>query len=138
MKYACGHPFQKDYIRFGSTLFNGASNIAQKGGLAVFSKEGLQAIQAPIQQTMENAALLSKAFEKEGYRVHGGKHAPYLWIHAPGISSWDLFQEFLEEKHLIVTPGKGYGESGEYFFRVSAFGYPETIRALTDKMMGKV
>lgn len=138
IKYACGHCFQKDYIRFASTLFNGASNIAQKGGFAVFSEEGLRAIQDPIRKTMENAGFLKSAFEKEGYKVYGGVHAPYLWIHTPGKLSWNLFQEFLEMRHLIVTPGRGYGEGGEYFFRVSAFGYPDKIKVLANKMVGKV
>jgi len=127
LKYQCGHSIRDDYIRFGCTVFNGASNIAQKGGLAVFSDEGWKAISELISYTMDNAKILKRAFEKEGYRVYGGENAPYLWIETPGQNSWDVFQGFMEKRHLIITPGAGYGPSGEHFIRVSAFGFKEAI-----------
>jgi|JI10StandDraft_1071094.scaffolds.fasta_scaffold05092_10 LL-diaminopimelate aminotransferase len=120
LTFACGHSIWSDYYRFASTIFNGASNIAQKGGIAVFSDEGWKGTLDNIALTMGNAKRLKERFEKE-FKVYGGDNAPYLWVHTPGKLSWDLFQEFLEERHMIVTPGLGYGPSGEHFFRVSAF-----------------
>lgn len=120
LKFDSGHLIWNDYNRFASTIFNGASNIAQRGGIAVFSKEGWKGTMENIALTMNNAQRLRKEFEKE-FTVYGGKSAPYLWIHTPHKRSWDLFQEFLEERRIIVTPGLGYGPAGEYFFRVSAF-----------------
>lgn len=134
LTFSCGGSIWKDFSRFNQLLFNGASNIAQKGGLAVLSDEGYGATQRSIALTMENAALLKAAFERAGYTVYGGKHAPYLWIHTPDIPSWELFQIFLEEKELIVTPGSGYGLSGEHFIRVSAFGKPSTIRSILERI----
>lgn len=120
LKFECGHPIWNDYYRFASTIFNGASNIAQKGGVAVFSEEGWQGILENIAFTMQNTKRLKEQFEKE-FKVYGGENAPYLWVHIPEKLSWDLFQEFLEERHMIVTPGLGYGAAGEHFFRVSGF-----------------
>ncbi|QVL56782.1 MAG: LL-diaminopimelate aminotransferase [Simkaniaceae bacterium] len=127
LTFDCGHPIWEDYYRFASTIFNGASNIAQKGGVAVFSEEGWKGIQENIAYTMENAKWLKKRFLADGYQVYGGENAPYIWVHTPQRYSWDVFQEFLEKKHLIVTPGKGYGPTGEHFFRVSAFARREAI-----------
>lgn len=127
LKFQCGHPIKEDYHRFGCTVFNGASNIAQKGGVAVFTDEGWSAIQESIQYTMTNAKILKEKFEGEGYRVHGGENAPYLWIETPGRQSWEVFQEFMEKRHLIITPGAGYGPSGEHCIRVSAFGLRKSI-----------
>lgn len=121
LKFECGHAVWNDYYRFASTIFNGASNIAQKGGLAVFTEEGWAGILENIAVTMRNTKRLKEQFEKEGYQVYGGVNAPYLWVHTPGKLSWDIFQEFLEKRHTIVTPGVGYGPSGEHFFRVSGF-----------------
>ncbi|MCB1116381.1 MAG: LL-diaminopimelate aminotransferase, partial [Chlamydiia bacterium] len=97
LTFDCGHPLWDDYYRFSSTVFNGASNIAQRGGLAVFSKEGWEGIQKNISSTMQNARTLKKTFEKE-FTVYGGEHAPYLWVHTPNRLSWDVFQEFLEKR----------------------------------------
>ncbi|KAL2326014.1 hypothetical protein Fmac_025072 [Flemingia macrophylla] len=53
--------------------------------------------------------------------------APYVWVHFPGRSSWDVFSEILEKTHVITTPGSGFGPGGEGFVRVSAFGHRENI-----------
>ncbi len=121
LTFDCGHPIWEDYFRFASTIFNGASNIAQKGGVGVFSEGGWKGTQENIAFTMENAKRLKEQFKGEGYQVYGGENAPYIWVHTPGRLSWDVFQEFMEKRHTIITPGKGYGPSGEHFFRVSAF-----------------
>ena len=74
-----------------------------------------------------NARKLKSAFEELGYEVYGGENAPYLWVHTPERDSWEVFQEFLEEKNLIVTPGGGFGPSGKHFIRLSAFAHEEQI-----------
>ena len=40
--FSDGHPVAKDFNRIVCTCFNGASNIAQAGGLACLSPEGLK------------------------------------------------------------------------------------------------
>jgi len=75
----------------------------------------------------DTSLILKKKFEGEGYCVHGGENAPYLWIETPGRRSWEVFQEFMEKRHLIITPGAGYGPSGEHCIRVSAFGFRKSI-----------
>jgi LL-diaminopimelate aminotransferase len=42
LKYADGHPVHTDFNRVMTTCFNGASNVAQAGGLACVSPEGLK------------------------------------------------------------------------------------------------
>lgn len=40
LTYSNGFPVYKDFVRIITTCFNGASNIAQAGGLACLSREG--------------------------------------------------------------------------------------------------
>ena len=40
LKYSNGFPVMNDYDRIVCTCFNGASSVAQAGGLACLSKEG--------------------------------------------------------------------------------------------------
>jgi len=40
VKFADGHPVNKDWTRVMTTLFNGASRISQAGGLACLKDEG--------------------------------------------------------------------------------------------------
>ncbi|HEY4513798.1 MAG TPA: LL-diaminopimelate aminotransferase, partial [Candidatus Paceibacterota bacterium] len=57
-----------------------------------------------------------------------GVNAPYIWLKCPkGVSSWELFDEFLTKAHIITTPGVAFGNNGEGYMRLSAFGHRESI-----------
>ncbi|KAF8414233.1 hypothetical protein HHK36_002233 [Tetracentron sinense] len=123
LHFSDGFPVAKDFNRIVCTCFNGASNIAQAGGLACLSPEGLKAMHKVIGFYKENTEIIVDTFNSLGFSVYGGKNAPYVWVHFPGRSSWDVFSEILEKTHLVTTPGSGFGPGGEGFIRVSAFGH---------------
>lgn len=120
----------RDWHRVMTTLFNGASHISQRGGLAVLDPQGLQETREQILHYLENGAILRRALEKKGFEVFGGLHAPYLWVRMKGQKSWDAFQFFLEKLHIVTTPGAGFGPSGEGFLRMTSFGQrPQVLEA---------
>ncbi|KAJ6671071.1 AMINOTRANSFERASE [Salix viminalis] len=125
--YSDGFPVAKDFNRVICTSFNGASNICQAGGLACLSPEGLKAMSEVIGFYKENTNIIMDTFNSLGFSVYGGKNAPYVWVHFPGQSSWDVFSEILEKTHVVTTPGSGFGPAGEGFVRVSAFGHRENV-----------
>lgn len=111
-----------------TTMFNGASNVAQEGGLAVLSQEGLKECKKLVGYYMENAKIIKKGLSKLGLKVFGGENAPYIWLKVPaGMSSWDFFDKLLKETHVVGTPGSGFGKEGEGYLRLSAFGHRENI-----------
>lgn len=111
-----------------TTMFNGASNIAQEGGLAALTEDGLQENQRIIDYYMENAKIIHSTLSEMGFKVYGGINAPYLWVKTPNnMMSWEFFDKMLSEAHVVITPGSGFGPSGEGYFRVSAFGHRENI-----------
>ena len=110
------------------TMFNGASNIAQEGGLAALSKEGLRQTAEQIKFYMENARIIKEGLESVGLKVFGGQNAPYLWVKCPGkLTSWEFFDRLLAQAHVVSVPGTGFGEMGEGYIRLSAFGHRENI-----------
>ncbi|KAL9672674.1 hypothetical protein QQ045_028926 [Rhodiola kirilowii] len=125
--FSDGFPVAKDFNRIVCTCFNGASNVSQAGGLACLSPEGLKAMGDAIGFYKENTSIIVDTFNSLGFKVYGGKNAPYVWVHFPGRSSWDVFAEILEKTHVVTTPGSGFGPGGEGFVRVSAFGHRENI-----------
>ncbi|KGN63120.1 probable LL-diaminopimelate aminotransferase, chloroplastic [Cucumis sativus] len=127
LSYSNGFPIIKDYDRIVCTCFNGASNIVQAGGLACLSTEGFQAVSKVLNHYKENAKILREAFRGLGMEVYGGQNAPYLWVHFPGSSSWEVFAEILEKTHILTIPGRGFGPGGESYIRVSSFGHRQTI-----------
>ena len=127
LKYEDGSSVKTDWQRLVTTIFNGASNIAQQGGCAIAEEKGLGEISILTQFYLENARLLAGTLTDSGHEVFGGIHAPYLWVRFKGKKSWDIFDYFLEHYHIITTPGSGFGPSGEEFIRLSAFGHRENI-----------
>jgi LL-diaminopimelate aminotransferase len=116
------------WFRRQTTMFNGASNIAQRGALAVLSPEGQKECQGLVGYYMNNARVIREGLESVGLRCFGGVNAPYVWMKTPnGLSSWECFDKMLEEAHVVGTPGSGFGPSGEGYFRLSAFGHAEDI-----------
>jgi len=44
----------------------------------------------------------------------------YIWAKVPkGYSSADFCEKLIEEKGIVVTPGSGFGDEGEGYFRIS-------------------
>jgi LL-diaminopimelate aminotransferase len=104
------------------TMFNGASNIAQEGALAVLSPLGQEENKKLIAYYMDNAKLIKKSLTEIGLQVFGGENAPYIWIKTPyNLNSWEFFDKLLKEAHVVSTPGSGFGKEGEGYVRLSAF-----------------
>ncbi|CAD5196088.1 unnamed protein product [Musa acuminata subsp. malaccensis] len=82
--FSDGFPVAKDFNRIVCTCFNGASNIAQAGGLACLSPEGLKAMVETIKFYKENTKIIVDTFKSLGFDVYGGRNAPYVWVHFPG------------------------------------------------------
>lgn len=119
------HPL---WARRHSTKFNGASYPIQRGAEAIFSEEGKAEVAGLIDHYMGNAALLREACQEAGLPVYGGVNAPYVWAGCPaGIDSWGMFDKMLEQAHVVITPGAGFGAAGEGYFRISAFNSRENV-----------
>lgn len=111
-----------------TTMFNGASNIVQEGGLAVLSAKGQKECKKIVNYYMNNAKVIKKGLKELGLEAFGGENAPYIWLKASDkMSSWEFFEKLLKEAHVVTTPGVGFGLRGEGYIRISAFGHKENI-----------
>lgn len=110
------------------TKFNGVSYPIQKGAAAIYSPEGQKEVKELVAYYLENAKIIREGLKEAGFKVFGGVNAPYIWIQTPkGATSWEFFDQLLNEVHIVGTPGSGFGPSGEGYFRLSAFGMRENI-----------
>ena len=122
----------KLWLRRQTTKFNGVPYIIQKGAAAVFTEEGQAQIKENIAYYMENARIIADAMKAKGIEYYGGDNSPYIWLKCPNnMKSWDFFDYLLNEIAVVGTPGAGFGNNGEGFFRLTAFGDREaTIEAM--------
>ncbi len=118
-----------------STKFNGASYISQVGAAAYYTPQGKAEVRKIIDLYMANASYMVKSLKEMGYEVYGGVNAPYVWLKTKdGMTSWELFDKFLNEAHVVGTPGSGFGASGEGYFRLSAFNNLSRVKEAMERI----
>lgn len=124
----------KLWLRRQTTKFNGVSYIIQKGAAAVFSEEGQKQVKENIAYYAENAKIIANAMEECGITYYGGKNSPYIWLQCPNnMKSWDFFDKLLTEIEVVGTPGSGFGNNGEGFFRLTAFNTHENTKEAMER-----
>jgi len=115
-------PLHPLWNRRFSTKFNGVSYVTQRAAEALYSPAGKAEVTALVSHYMDNAAILREAVSGSGLTVFGGVNAPYIWVRGPqGKTSWEIFDHVLNEANIVITPGSGFGNAGEGYFRISAF-----------------
>lgn len=139
LKFADGTSVNKDWNRVMTTLFNGASNVAQAGGLACLEPEGIEAMKNVIDYYLVNVkkieeTLRGENFKKAGVTLYSTGNSPYVWAKFPGKKSWEVFDLLLDKCHVVTTPGSGFGPSGESFIRFSSFGHQEDVNEACERL----
>jgi len=135
IRFSSGESVNADWGRIASTIFNGASNIAQAGGLAALDEAGLAEIRKLTDFYLGNAKLIRSALGKLGVACVGGDNSPYVWARFPGEDSWDVFSKILEKCQVITTPGAGFGPAGREFIRFSAFAHRPDVEEACQRLL---
>src|SRR3989344_9651736 len=134
LKYDDGSLVINDFNKIVTTLFNGASNIVQYGGIAALDQEGLKEMKKTVDYYKGNAKIIVELLNEFGIKYYGGINSPYIWVRLNNKNSWEIFDELLENANLIVTPGSGFGPSGEGFIRISAFVHRENVEEAAKRL----
>ena len=129
---------RKLWNRRTCTKFNGVSYIVQKAAEATYTPEGRKEIMENIAYYMENAKIIKQGLEEAGFTVYGGVNSPYVWLKVPeNKTSWEFFDDLLENVNVVGTPGSGFGPNGEGYFRLTAFGTRENTVEAINRIKGK-
>ena len=130
----------KMWLRRQTTKFNGVPYIVQRAAEAVFTEEGQKEIKENLNYYKENAKIISETLKKCNIWQVGGKYSPYIWLKCPNnMKSWEFFDYLLENAQVVGTPGSGFGNNGEGYFRLTSFGSKEnTVEAMArfEKLFG--
>lgn len=94
---------------------NGIAYPMQKAAMAALD------CKADVHHYLEHAKELKSILAKKGFTCYGGVDSPYIWWKIPTDDSWGYFDFLLKKFHLITIPGRGFGEAGEGFIRLSCF-----------------
>ena len=132
-------PLHKLWTRRHTTKFNSVAYVVQRGAEACYTDAGKQQIKKLVAFYLENAKLIREGLTAAGLKTCGGVNAQYVWVKTPGkMTSWDAFDLLLSKAHVVVTPGSGFGISGEGYFRVSAFNSCENVNEALDRFAAAI
>lgn len=123
------------WSRRQATKFNGVPYVVQRAAEAALSPEGQAQCREAIAYYMENARIIGEVLKEKGIEFTGGENSPYLWLKCPnGMKSWDFFDLLLQNAQVVGTPGAGFGEAGEGYFRLTSFGSRESTLEAADRL----
>ncbi|AEH44633.1 LL-diaminopimelate aminotransferase [Thermodesulfatator indicus DSM 15286] len=98
---------------------SGAFQVVQEAAIAALT--GDQQCVADFRNIFKKRRnVLVEGLKKLGFQVEAPKATFYVWARVPeGYTSADFAAKLLKEAGIVVTPGNGFGEPGEGFFRVA-------------------
>ena len=118
--FACGNErLIAGLAKVKSNIDSGVFNAIQMAGVEALKKaKMISAANSKIYQKRRD--VLVGGLQKLGWDVSKPKASFYVW--APVLkryTSVTMAREFLEKADLVVTPGNGFGQSGEGYVRMS-------------------
>jgi len=102
-----------------SNIDSGVFTAIQEAG--AFALNNLETLVPPLRKTFkERRDYLCEELEKLGFQFKKPKATFYLWVKVPeGYTSSEFCKRLLQELAIVVTPGNGFGEAGEGYFRIA-------------------
>ena len=87
----------------------------------IFALNNYKSLNKPIRNIFqERKNQMAQALRKANFDFEEPLATFYFWVKVPhGYNSKDFTKKLLEEKGIVVTPGVGFGEYGEGYFRIS-------------------
>ncbi|MBI2858960.1 MAG: LL-diaminopimelate aminotransferase [Chloroflexi bacterium] len=106
-------------MRYKSNIDSGIFQAVQEAAIqALTGSQGVVGEHNAIYQRRRDA--LVSALRDLGLRVSPPRASLYLWVQVPeGHTSVSFTAKLLDETAIAVTPGNGYGPSGEGYIRLS-------------------
>lgn len=117
---AVGNQMAVDALyRVKSNLDSGVFQAVQQAAIAALDGPD-DAIEEHNRIYQRRRDKLVEVLQARGLRVNPPKASLYVWAGIPdGYTSMDFAARLLDETDIVVTPGIGYGPSGEGFIRMS-------------------
>ena len=105
--------------RVKTNIDSGIFNAVQRAGIAAL--DGPQDFLNDLRELYrQRRDLVVKTFNEMGWSLGAPRGSIYVWLPVPeGHDSASFATMLLEDAGVVVPPGRGYGEAGEGFIRIS-------------------
>ncbi len=140
--WAAGNPQAINALgRLKSNLDSGQFQAIQYAGIAALTgpQDSVKEISKVYQERRD---IVVNGLNSMGWKLEAPKSTIYVWAPVPkGYDSMSFAEYVFEKSGVVVTPGNGYGEHGEGFFRISLCIEQERIQEALERIkqnIGKV
>jgi LL-diaminopimelate aminotransferase len=102
-----------------TNIDSGAFQAVQYAGIEALTGDqtSIAELNARLEKRRDAAV---EAFKTLGVDIKGPKATYYIWAKVPkGFTSSAFCEKLIEETGIVVTPGSGFGDEGEGYFRIS-------------------
>lgn len=109
--------------------------IQDAGVAALTDKRSIQAISGLNRIYQERRDAFVRAAAAIGWQAYPSKGSFYAWMPIPkGFTSETFADYLLEEAHVAVAPGKGFGEAGDGYVRIGLLVEPDRLREAVQRI----
>ncbi len=117
-----------------TNIDSGVFQAVQVAGIEALS--GDQGPAEEIRRTFERRRnILVEGLNSIGLAVQKPRATFYIWARVPqGYTSEEFCGKMIDEYGIVVTPGNGFGDEGEGYFRISITIAEEKIRAAVERL----
>ncbi|MDC3425725.1 pyridoxal phosphate-dependent aminotransferase [Aquibacillus sp. 3ASR75-11] len=109
------------------------------GAVQKAAAEALKGDQSPVEELVQTYRDRRDAFVTElhkiGWKVQAPRGTFFTWLPVPkGYTSEEFADLLLEKAHVVVAPGKGFGDYGEGYVRVGLLDSEERLREAVERI----
>ncbi|NLW08055.1 MAG: LL-diaminopimelate aminotransferase [Clostridia bacterium] len=140
--WACGRADVIEALgRIKSNIDSGVFQAVQYAGIAALTgpQQCLEEVRRVYQERRD---IVVEGFNSMGWQLEKPKASFYVWAPVPkGFTSAEFAEMVLDKAGVIITPGNGYGNYGEGYFRIALTISKERIREAIERLrqnLGKV
>ena len=102
-----------------TNIDSGAFQAIQEAAISALSSDQL-CVREMCEIYRKRRDLMVSFLTRAGFTLKAPQATFYLWINNPaGMTSAEVSTMFLEKAGVVVTPGNGFGDAGEGYFRIS-------------------
>lgn len=126
--------------RYKTNIDSGNFKAVQYAGVeALDNPKALEHIENMQQVYQDRRDVVVEALREAGWTAVAPKASFYVWAPVPqGYTSKDFVSYILEKTGVVVTPGSGFGEYGEGYFRIALTVEVDRLKEAMDRIKGVV
>jgi LL-diaminopimelate aminotransferase len=135
--FAVGNPaLVAGLLRVKTNIDSGPLLAVQEGGQ--FALKNYETLVPPLRDIYrERRTIALNGLKEMGIEFFSPDATFFVWAKVPkGKSSMEFTKELIQTQGLVVTPGIGFGEQGEGFFRLSLTVKNDSIVDALNRMKG--